>query len=83
MRNKKQPSNSLARRAGSLVALLGVVFVALTASAAQAHDPSLELKAHGTAVVDGIKSPGEWDRAGKWISRSPLRVGRPRPRSTR
>jgi hypothetical protein len=58
--------NSAARRAVNLVVLLAVAFAALAASAAQAHDPSLELRAHGTAVVDGVQSPGEWDRAARW-----------------
>ena len=61
-----QRSNSSARRAVNLVALLAVAIAALSASAAKAHDPSLELRARGTAVVDGIESPGEWDRAARW-----------------
>jgi hypothetical protein len=46
--------------------LLAIVFATLAVSAAQAHDPAIELGARGTAVVDGVETPGEWDRADKW-----------------
>jgi hypothetical protein len=40
--------------------------MALIVPAAQADDPPLELRAYGTAVVDGLEGAGEWDHAGKW-----------------
>ena len=54
-----------AARAAYLAMLVAVAFAALAVSAAQAHDPAIELGARGTALVDGVESPGEWDRADK------------------
>jgi hypothetical protein len=55
-----------AARAAYFAMLVAVAFAALAVSAAQAHDPAIELGARGTAVVDGVEGPGEWDRADKW-----------------
>jgi hypothetical protein len=54
------------RAAGGLAAALAVALMALTVPAAQADDPSLELSAYGTPVVDGLQGAGEWDNASKW-----------------
>lgn len=45
---------------------LAVTAAALTVPAARAHNPALQLRAFGTAVVDGVAAPGEWDGAAKW-----------------
>lgn len=45
---------------------VAVVAAALSVSAAQAHDDALQLRAFGTAVIDGVANPGEWDGAAKW-----------------
>ena len=49
-----------------IIVAAAAAFAALAVSAAQAHDPAIELGARGTAAVDGVESPGEWDRADKW-----------------
>jgi hypothetical protein len=47
-----------------VIAPLVLLLVALaTPSATTAHGPGLVLKRWGTATVDGVMAPGEWDRA--------------------
>jgi hypothetical protein len=46
--------------------LVAAAIAALTVSAAQAEEPTVELRAYGTAVVDGVQGPGEWEGAAKW-----------------
>ena len=47
----------------------GVVGILATMSGGgtlvEAHDPNVSLFGSGTAVVDGVMSPGEWDNAGQ------------------
>lgn len=53
-------------RLPTLVALAAAVLTAAAVPAAQAHDPSLRLRAYGTAAVDGFMAPAEWEGAAKW-----------------
>jgi hypothetical protein len=46
----------------SILAL--VVAVQTTALPAEAHDPAVVLTGFGTATIDAVLSPGEWDNAG-------------------
>lgn len=58
---------------------LAVTAAALAVPAAQAHDPSLRLRGFGTATVDGVRAPGEWEGAAKWDFTANLPLNGTRP----
>ena len=59
------------------VVLASVLILVATTGAARASD-GLSLRGYGTAVVDGVLSPNEWDRAAHYdfqANRSPAEGG--------
>ena len=53
-------------RVGRHVGMLALVVGILAVAPAQAHDPQFRFRAYGTAAIDGVFAPGEWDGAAKW-----------------
>lgn len=52
------------KRAFLCIRVLGVVVsLAAFSGRAHAHAPGVDMGAFGTAVIDGVRSPGEWDNA--------------------
>jgi len=51
------------RRTSLLLSLLVSLPIGLLARSAGAHVPGADVGAFGSAVVDGVRSPNEWDRA--------------------
>jgi hypothetical protein len=45
------------------IPVLLVPLCSMVSSTANAHAPGVDMGAFGTAVVDGVRSPGEWDQA--------------------
>jgi hypothetical protein len=63
-------------RLGVLIALAVALLVTTSAAAGASEGPTL--RGHGTAVVDGVLTPGEWDTAGHLnlqANRSPAEGG--------
>jgi hypothetical protein len=66
----------VASRAWLVVTLLVVLALPLSASAT--HDTGPSLRGFGTATIDGVLAPGEWDTAGRYdfqAARSPADGG--------
>jgi hypothetical protein len=53
-------------RIGHLAGMLALAVGILAVAPAQAQDPQFRFRAYGTAVVDGVFAPAEWDGAAKW-----------------